>query len=135
MLCLKVEFRCGHEHVEGSRGGLRIPLNARDEAADLAFAAPYVLDVAACGARLMASDGGNRDLESDMDAALAALDDARLGQPCVGDQMQKRDEHTIALLRNRTPITKRGRFIVGSVPPSCYPVLKTHKHLFRTRND
>ena len=136
MLCFKAEFRCGHEHAEGSRGGLRLPLNARDETTDLTFAAPYVLDVAACGARLMASDGSsNRDLESDMDAALSALDDVRLSQPCVGDQMQKRDEYAIALLRNRMPITKRGRFSVGSVPPSCYPVLKTHKHLFRTRND
>ena len=136
MMCYKVEFRCGHEHAEGSRGGLRIPLNARDETTDLTFAAPYLMDVAACGARLMASDGGSsRDLEADMDAALSALDDARLSQPCVGDQMQKRDEHAIALLRNRTPITKRGRFSVGSVPPSCYPVLKTHKHLFRTQHN
>jgi hypothetical protein len=70
-----------------------------------------------------------------MDAALAALDDARLGQPCVGDQMQKRDEYAIALLRNRMPINKRGRFSVGSVPSSCFPVLKTHKHLFRKRHD
>ena len=136
MLCLKVEFRCGHEHVEGSRGGLRVPLNAKDDAMDLGFAAPCVLDVAACGARLMASDGGtSQDLEPDMDAALAALDDARLSQTCVGDQLQKRDEHAIALLRGRTSINKRGRFGVGSVPPSCYPILKTHKHLFRMRND
>ena len=103
---------------------------------ELGFAAPCVLDVAACGARLMASDSGtSQDLEPDMDAALAALDDARLSQPCVGDQLQKRDEHAIALLRGRTSINKRGRFGVGSVPPSCYPILKTHKHLFRMRND
>lgn len=135
MLCLKVEFRCGHEHVEGSRGGLRVPLNAKDDAMDLGYAAPYVLDVAACGARLMAGEGAGQGLELDMDAALAALDDARLSQPCVGDQLQKRDEHAIALLRGRTSINKRGRFGVGSVPPSCYPILKTHKHLFRTRHD
>ena len=130
MLCLKVEFRCAHEHSKTSRGGLRIPLNPRDEGMDLAFSHPFVMDVASCGARLMAS-GENRDLEPDMEATLAALDDARLAQGCVGDQMQKRDEYAVNLLRSRTPINKRGRFAEGTVPPQCYPILKTHKHFFR----
>jgi hypothetical protein len=131
MLCLKVEFRCAHEHSKTSRGGLRIPLDPCDEAMDLAFSHPFVMDVASCGARLMESGQPNRDLEPDMEATLAALDDARLAQACVGDQMQKRDEYAVNLLRSRTPITKKGRFAVGRVPPQCYPVLKTHKHFFR----
>ena len=133
MMCLKVEFRCAHEHSKASKGGLRIPLNARDDSMDLAFSHPFVMDVASCGAHLMAS-GHSRDLEPDAEATLSAMDDARLAQSCVGDQMLKRDEYAVNLLRSRTPITKRGRFVVGSVPPNCCPILKTHKHFFRVTN-
>lgn len=133
MLCTKVEFRCAHEHASASKGGLRITLDARDETMDLAFAHDFVVDVASCGAHLMAS-GHSRNFEPDAEATLAGMDDVRMAQSCVGDQMLKRDEYAVNLLRSRMPITKRGRFATGSVPPNCCPILKTHKHFFRVTN-
>ena len=132
MLGLKVELRCAHEQAPtGATGGVRLPLDVRDAKMDLAFARPFVLDVASCGARLMAPDPPYADLQLDADAAFAELNDLRLQHAHTGDQILQRDVIAVHLLRKRTRLHKSGRF-AGRVSAECSAILKTHKHLFKT---
>lgn len=132
MLGLKVELRCAHEQAPtGATGGVRLPLDVRDAKMDLAFTRPFVLDVASCAARLMLPDPPYADLQLDMDAAFADLNDLRLQHAHVGDQMLQRDVIAVHLLRKRTRLHKSGRF-AGRMSAECSAILKTHKHLFKT---
>ena len=132
---LKVELRCAHETKAGAHGGIRLPLNASDAKMDLAFARGFVTDVAACGSRLMRSIVGDedKDLAIDMTAALDGLADARLRHNHVGDALLQRDVMAVHLLRNRSAITKAGKFAGRGVRADANAILKTHKHLFRVK--
>lgn len=129
---LKVELRCVHAHVEGAPGGLRVPLNVQDDKMDLAFAKSFVMDVAACGARLMHAGAGEADLALDMVASQAELADKRLRHNHMGEQMMQRDRVAVHLLRARSAVNKNGKF-AGHVSAECSAILKTHKHLFRVK--
>ncbi len=132
MLGLKVELRCAHDQAStGATGGVRLPLDVRDNKMDLAFARPFVMDVASCGARLMLPDPPYADMQLDAEAAFADLNDLRLQHAHAGDQILQRDMIAVYLLRKRTRLHKTGRF-AGRVSAECSAILKTHKHLFKT---
>ena len=131
--CLKVEFRCLHDHVEGSSGGIRLPLNASDSKMDLAYAKGFLVDLAACGARLMRVGQEDKDLAVDMTASVDALANARLAHSHVGDAMLQRDVIAVCQLRQRSAITKQGRFAGRGARADANAILKTHKHLFRVK--
>jgi hypothetical protein len=129
---LKVELRCTHAHAQGAPGGLRVPLNVEDDKMGLAFAKGFVVDVAACGARLMAAGAEQKELELDMSASLATLADARLRHNHAGEHMVQHDRTAVRLLRKREAIHKNGK-LAGRVSAECSAILKTHKHLFRVK--
>lgn len=131
--CLKVEFRCLHDHVEGSNGGIRLPLNVSDSKMELDYAKGFLIDLAACGARLMRVGQEDRDLAIDMTASLDALANARLGHGHVGDAMLQRDVIAVCQLRQRSAITKQNRFAGRGGRADANAILKTHKHLFRVK--
>ena len=127
MAGLVVQLRCLHE--EGA--GIRVPLRARDPKMELGFAARFLLDLAACGARLMAA-GAHADLEADAAQLLQELETQRLLHNHVGDTMLQRDVSAVYLLRTKAAVSARtGRF-VGRVRADCNAILKTHRHLFKT---
>lgn len=133
MLGLKIELRCAHElSTSGGRGGLRLPLNVKAENMDLAFAKGFVTDVASCGARLAQPNPSYKDLQLDVDTALADLGDLRLKHAHVGDQIMQRDAIAVYLLRHSSALGKTGRFL-GSTRADCNAILKTHRHLFRVK--
>lgn len=127
MLGLKVGFWCAHQ---GSRGGMRLPLDVRDEKMDLAFCKGAVHDVASCGAKLVEAGAKHCELRLDMDAALAHLNDLRAQHLHVGEKILERDVMAVDLLRRGGVLTPAGRF-KGRVRAECNAILKTHKHLFR----
>ena len=133
MKCLSVELRCTHEFSKKGRGtgGIRVPFDVGDERMDLAYTKDLVRDIASCGARLMAPSE-DRDLQPDMAATLANLAEARARHAHIGDAMLHHDIVAVYLLRQRTTVTKAGRF-VGRVRADCNSILKTHKHLFKMK--
>jgi len=132
MLGLKVELRCAHDQgASGAHGGVRLPLDVRDNKMRVVFALPFVVDVASCGACLTRPDPPCADMQLDMDAAFAELNDLRLQHAHVGDQILQRDVIAVHLLRKRSRLHKSGRF-AGRVSAECSAILKTHKHLFKT---
>ncbi|MBD38795.1 MAG: hypothetical protein CMB11_00220 [Euryarchaeota archaeon] len=130
---LKVELRCTHAHVQGALGGLRVPLNVEDDKMGIAFAKGFVVDVAACGARLMGAGADQKELALDMSASLATLSDARLRHNHMGEHMMQYDRTAVHLLRKRSAIHKNGK-LAGRVSAECSAILKTHKHLFRVKS-
>ena len=131
--CLKVEFRCLHDHVDGSSGGIRLPLNVSDSKMDIGYTKGFLIDLAACGARLMRVGQEDKDLAIDMTASLDALSNARLGHSHVGDTMLQRDVIAVCQLRQRSAITKQNRFAGRGARADANAILKTHKHLFRVK--
>ena len=133
MKCLSVELRCTHEFSKKGRGtgGIKVPLDVSDERMDLAYTKELVRDIASCGARLMVPTE-DRDLQPDMAATLANLAEARARHAHIGDAMLHHDIVAVYLLRQRTAVTKAGRF-VGRVRADCNSILKTHKHLFKVK--
>ena len=133
MLGLKMELHCAHEASKtGARGGVRFPLDVRDERMDLGFAREFMVAVASCGARLARPHPALAELEQDTQAAIANLNDLRLQHAHMGDQIMQRDVMAVYLLRNGSAVTKGGKF-VGRVRADCHAILKTHKHLFRVK--
>ena len=130
---LKVEFRCLHDHVAGSNGGILLPLNTSDKKMDIAYAKGFLNDLAACGSRLMCVGQEDKDLAIDMTASLDALANARLSHSHVGDAMLQRDVIAVCQLRQRAAITKAGRFLGRETRADANAILKTHKHLFRVK--
>lgn len=128
---LRVELRCTHA---GAQGGLRVPLNVEDDKMGLSFAKEFVMDLAACGARLMRTGAGaeDKDLALDMAASLGALADARLRHNHVGEHMMQHDRAAVHLLRKRSVVRKNGKF-ADRVHADFSAILKTHKHLFRVK--
>ncbi len=131
---LKAEFRCLHDHVEKSTGGIRLPLSLTDSKMDIAYAKGFLADLAACGARLMRVGQEDKDLAIDMSAALDALGNARLSHSHVGDAMLQRDVIAVCQLRQRSAITKAGKFAGRGARADANAILKTHKHLFRVKS-
>ena len=130
---LKAEFRCLHDHAEGSSGGIRLPLSVSDSKMDIGYAKGVLVDLAACGSRLMRVGQEDKDLAIDMSAALDALANARLVHSHVGDAMLQRDVIAVCQLRQRSAITKVGRFAGRGARADANAILKTHKHLFRVK--
>ena len=130
MLGLKVGFWCTHQG--GSRGGMRLPLDVRDEKMDLAFCKAAVHDVASCGAKLTEANSKYSELRLDMEAALGHLNDLRAQHLHLGEKILQRDVMAVDLLRRGGVLTPAGRF-KGRVRAECNAILKTHKHLFRVQ--
>ena len=130
MLGLKLGLWCTHQGA--AKGGMRLPLDVRDEKMDLAFAKTTVQDIASCGARLLQPSPPYGELRLDMDATLAHLNDLRLQHAHVGEQIMQRDVLAVDLLRRGGVLNRTGRF-VGRVRAECSAILKTHKHLFRVQ--
>lgn len=130
LLGLKVGLWCTHQ--EAAKGGMRLPLDVRDEKMDLAFAKSTVHDIASCGARLMQPSPSFAELRLDMDATLAHLNDLRVQHAHVGELILQRDVLAVDLLRRGGVLNTSGRF-VGRVRAECTAILKTHKHLFRVQ--
>jgi hypothetical protein len=130
LLGLKLGLWCTHQGA--AKGGMRLPLDVRDEKMDLAFAKATVQDIAGCGARLLQPSAPCGELRLDMDAALAHLNDLRLQHAHVGEQILQRDVLAVDLLRRGGVLNRTGRF-AGRVRAECSAILKTHKHLFRVQ--
>ena len=121
-----MQFHCEHEE----HAGIRIPLKTDDARMDLGFAHRFLVDLGACGARLMA-EGAHGDLEIDVGQMLQELENQRIAHNHLGDAMLQRDVSAVYLLRTGSTVTKKtGRF-AGRVRADCNAILKTHKHLFR----
>jgi hypothetical protein len=129
MLGLKVGLWCTHQ---GSRSGMRLPLDVRDEKMDLAYCKGAVHDIASCGAKLMEPNARCSELRLDMEAALGHLNDLRSQHAHVGEKILQRDVLAVDLLRRGGVLTQAGRF-KGRVRAECTAILKTHKHLFRVQ--
>ena len=126
MVGLKLQFHCEHE----DRAGLRIPLQAHDEKMELGFAQRFLVDLAACGARVMA-EGAHDELAIDARQLLQELESKRVANNHASEAMLQRDVSAVYLLRTRSGVKKTtGRF-AGRVRPDCNALLKTHKHLFK----
>ena len=127
LLGLKVGLWCSHQ---GTRSGMRLPLDVRDEKMDLAFCKGAVHDIASCGAKLMEAGARCGELRLDMEAALGHLGDLRSQHAHVGERILQRDVLAVDLLRRGGVLSPAGRFR-GHVRAECNAILKTHKHLFR----
>ena len=126
MVGFHMRFHCEHEE----RAGIRIPLLTDDARMDLGFAHRFLVDLTACGARLMA-EGAHRELEIDVAQLLQELENQRIAHNHLGDAMLQRDVSAVYLLRTGSTVTRKtGRF-AGRVRADCNAILKTHKHLFR----
>jgi hypothetical protein len=130
LLGLKLGLWCTHQGA--AKGGMRLPLDVRDEKMDLAFAKTTVQDIAGCGARLLQPSPLYGELRLDTDATLAHLNDLRLQHAHVGEQIMQRDVLAVDLLRRGGVLNRTGRF-AGRVRAECSAILKTHKHLFRVQ--
>jgi len=130
LLGLKLSLWCTHQGA--AKGGMRLPLDVRDEKMDLAFAKTTVQDIAGCGARLLQPSPLYGELRLDTDATLAHLNDLRLQHAHVGEQILQRDVLAVDLLRRGGVLNRTGRF-AGRVRAECSAILKTHKHLFRVQ--
>lgn len=126
MIGLKMELHCAHEE----RQGLRVPLRTTDEKMELGWAQRFVVDLAACGARIMAA-GAHADLETDVSHLLGELAAQRAARGHGGDAMMQRDITAVYLLRNKAAVKKSTGKFVGKVQADCNSILKTHKHLFK----
>jgi len=126
MIGLKMELYCAHDE----RQGLRVPLRATDEKMELGWAQRFVLDLAACGARIMVA-GAHADLETDVSHLLGELAAQRAARGHGGDAMMQRDITAVYLLRNKATVKKSTGKFVGKVQADCNSILKTHKHLFK----
>ena len=127
---LKLELRCAHEFLKGGRGGVTIPLVVNDDTMDMLYSKPFLVDIAGCGCKLMNTGAEDEDARIDMNALLGELSDARVRNNQIGDLMMQRDVIAVYLLRNKTILTKAGKF-AGKVAVDCNAILRTHKHLFK----
>lgn len=132
MMGLKVELRCAHEFSTSTRSGVKIELNVSDERMDIAFAKDFILDIAACGSRLMSVGDEDKELIVDMGNTLDELTDERLRNGHIGDTLLQRDVTAVHLLRKGTSVLKTNKFN-GRVRADCNAILKTHRHLFRVK--
>lgn len=126
MIGLKMELHCSHEE----RQGLRLPLRTNDEKMDLGWAQRFVLDLAACGTRVM-SAGAHPDLETDVSQLLSELAAQRAVRGHGGDAMMQRDITAVYMLRRKAAVKRNTGKFVGKVQADCNTILKTHKHLFK----
>ena len=126
MVNFQMHFHCEHEE----RAGIRIPLKTDDARMDLRFAHRFLVDLGACGARLMA-EGAHGELEVDVGQMLQELENQRIAHNHLGDAMLQRDVSAVYLLRTGSTVTKKTGKFAGRVRADCNAILKTHKHLFR----
>ena len=82
--------------------------------------------------RSASGSGGNAAQAREAAEVRANLAEARARHAHIGDAMLHHDIVAVYLLRQRTAVTKAGRF-VGRVRADCNSILKTHKHLFKVK--
>lgn len=105
-----MQFHCEHE----DRAGIRIPLQTDDARMNLGFAHRFLVDLAACGARLMV-EREHVELEKDVSQLLQELENQRIAHN--HKDLLQNDIAAVHLLRKRASAVSK--------------ILKTHKHLFR----
>ena len=123
---LRLELHCLHE----DRSGLHIPLDVADTKMDLEYTKPFVCDLAACGAKLMA-EGNHAELRTDVTHRMQELEAQRLAHNHVGDTMLQSDVSAVYLLGTRASICKKSNKFKGRVAADHNSILKTHRHLFK----
>jgi len=79
--------------------------------------------------------GAHAELATDVEQLMQELESQRVQHNHVGETMLQRDVSAVYLLRTRAAVSsRRGKFEQG-VRTDCNTILKTHKHLFRTKRD